>query len=161
MEVQEKPLMAQIIAPSEVMSGMPVRFVSQFVGPCASVEWSFGGGTTSTEENPLHSFSVRPGETNTFNVGLRATSPAPSNADSRPRYCDGSSSDADRAAPRTRRARRGETPGTARGWLAATTRSVHRGRRVRVPYQMELFLGQEPLAQRRQCGHPVSQLKTT
>ncbi|MCX6926364.1 MAG: VWA domain-containing protein [Verrucomicrobia bacterium] len=75
MEVQEKPLTAQIVAPSEAMSGMPVRFASQFVGPCAFVEWSFGDGTTSTEKNPLHSFAVRPGETNTFNVELRAASP--------------------------------------------------------------------------------------
>jgi PKD repeat protein len=73
--VQEKPLTAQIVAPSEGMSEIPIRFAADFVGPCATVEWSFGDGTTSMEKNPLHSFSVRPGETNTFNVGLRAVSP--------------------------------------------------------------------------------------
>jgi PKD repeat protein len=73
--VREKPLTAQIVAPSGAMSGIPVRFAAEFVGPCATAEWSFGDGTTSMEKNPLHSFSVRPGETNTFNVGLRAVSP--------------------------------------------------------------------------------------
>lgn len=74
-EVQERPLTAQIVAPSEAISGIPVRFAGEIVGPCAGVEWCFGDGTTNTEKNPLHSFSVRSGETNTFNVGLRAVSP--------------------------------------------------------------------------------------
>jgi|GEM_PF-2456531 len=73
--VTEAAVSARIRGPVETVSGKPVQFAGEIEGPCSSVEWQFGDGTTSKERNPLHSFTNTNGESKEMRVLLRVMSP--------------------------------------------------------------------------------------
>ncbi len=52
------------------VSPQTVRFFDKSIGIPQTWLWDFGDGTTSTEQNPVHIFTVGPGEIRTFHVTL-------------------------------------------------------------------------------------------
>ena len=55
------------------ISPLPVKFVDTSIGVVDSWSWDFGDGTTSSEQNPAHVFTVGPNEVHTFTVTLTIT----------------------------------------------------------------------------------------
>ena len=74
-QVKEQVLTASIRGPAEIVSGRVAQFAGEITGPCASVEWRFGDGTTSAERNPQHAFDCKDSEFRDRTVSLRAVSP--------------------------------------------------------------------------------------
>ncbi len=52
------------------ISPLPVKFVDTSIGVVDSWSWDFGDGTTSSEQNPSHVFTVGANEVRTFTVTL-------------------------------------------------------------------------------------------
>lgn len=73
--VKEQALTASIKGPAETVSGRTAQFVGEIAGPCASIEWDFGDGTTSVERNPQHTFQCKDSERKDYTLILRAVSP--------------------------------------------------------------------------------------
>jgi PKD domain len=53
-----------------------VAFQDQSQGNITSWKWDFGDGAVSTEENPVHQYSPRPGRYGNYTVSLAVTGPA-------------------------------------------------------------------------------------
>lgn len=62
------------------VSPCAVQFVDTSVGLPETWSWDFGDGTTSTEQHPVHVYSVEPNEVRTFTVRLTVTTSDPSPA---------------------------------------------------------------------------------
>jgi len=74
---------------SDVTSGkspLSVTFTDQSTGVPTAWLWDFGDGTTSTEQNPTHTFSTTGTDTVTYTVNLTATNSAGSNTTSKTGY---------------------------------------------------------------------------
>jgi len=58
-------------APTQGSGPLEVTFTNASTGPIDSYEWNFGDGSTSTEENPVHTFT----DAGYYTVALSATGP--------------------------------------------------------------------------------------
>lgn len=74
-QVKEQALTVSIKGPAEIVSGRSAQFAGEITGPCASVEWDFGDGTTSVERNPEHTFHWKDSEFKDLAVSVLAVSP--------------------------------------------------------------------------------------
>jgi PKD repeat protein len=53
-----------------------VAFKDLSQGDITSWKWDFGDGSTSTEQNPIHQYKLRPGKEGIYTVILYITGPA-------------------------------------------------------------------------------------
>ncbi|MDD4454666.1 MAG: PKD domain-containing protein, partial [Candidatus Methanomethylophilaceae archaeon] len=81
------PLAAGFTAdPTSGNSPLSVTFTDRSTGAPTAWLWEFGDGTTSTEQNPTHTYTAAGTDTTTYTVNLTATNSAGSNTTSRTDY---------------------------------------------------------------------------
>ncbi|MFA5415563.1 MAG: PKD domain-containing protein, partial [Methanoregula sp.] len=67
--VYDKPDASFIISPNPVSVNVPVQFTDTSAGSVTTWNWTFGDGSTSTEQNPTHAYPTAGNKTVTLAVG--------------------------------------------------------------------------------------------